>query len=51
MVNEASCGLIQFIRKRKAAQHTYDNGVNEALEKVAGYINENKAFLGIGYCM
>lgn len=42
MVNEASCGLINSFVK-EAAQHTYDNGVHEALEKVAGYINENKA--------
>jgi hypothetical protein len=41
-VNEASCALINnFIKE--AAQHTYDNGVNEALTEVAEYVNENKA--------
>lgn len=42
MVNEASCALINSFVK-EAANHTYDNGVNEALETVAQYINENKA--------
>lgn len=42
MVNEASCALINSFVK-EAAQHTYDNGVNEALKMVAEYINENKA--------
>ena len=42
MVNEASCALINSFVK-EAAQHTYDNGVNEALTKVADYISENKA--------
>ena len=42
MVNEASCALINsFVRE--ASQHTYDNGVNEALTQVSDYINENKA--------
>ena len=42
MVNEASCALINSFVK-EAAQHTYDNGVNESLTQVAEYINENKA--------
>lgn len=42
LVNEASCALINSFVK-EAAQHTYDNGVNEALETVAEYINANKA--------
>ena len=42
LVNEASCALINNFVK-DAAQHTYDNGVNEALTEVAEYINENKA--------
>ena len=42
MVNEASCALINSFVK-EAAQHTYDNGVNEALETVADYISANKA--------
>ena len=42
LVNEASCGLINSFVK-EASQHTYDNGVNEALTEVAEYINENKA--------
>ena len=42
MVNEASCALINSFVK-EAAQHTYDNGVNEALETLAQHINENKA--------
>lgn len=42
MVNEASCSLINsFVRE--ASQHTYDNGVTEALQQVSEYINENKA--------
>ena len=42
LVNEASCGLINnFIKD--AAQHTYDNGVNEALTTVVEYINDNTA--------
>ena len=42
MVNEASCSLINSFVK-EASQHIYDNGVNEALELVSNYINENKA--------
>lgn len=42
MVNEASCALINSFVK-EASQHTYDNGVNEALTQVAEYINDNKA--------
>lgn len=42
MVNEASCALINSFVK-EASQHTYDNGVNEALSIVADYINDNKA--------
>ena len=42
LVNEASCALINSFVK-EAAQHTYDNGINEALETVAEYINANKA--------
>lgn len=42
MVNEASCSLINSFVK-EAAQHTYDNGVAEALATVADYINANKA--------
>lgn len=42
MVNEASCALINSFVK-EASQHTYDNGVNEALSTVAEYINANKA--------
>ena len=42
LVNEASCSLINSFVK-EAAMHTYDNGVNEALNKVADYISENKA--------
>lgn len=42
MVNEASCALINSFVK-EAVQHTYDNGVNEALTTVAEYINDNKA--------
>ena len=34
LVNEASCALINNFVK-DAAQHTYDNGVNEALAIVA----------------
>lgn len=42
MVNEASCALINSFVK-EASQHTYDNGVAEALSVVAEYINDNKA--------
>ena len=42
LVNEASCALVNSFVK-EAAQHTYDNGVNEALTNVAEYINANKA--------
>ena len=42
LVNEASVALVNSFVK-EAAQHTYDNGVNEALTTVADYINENKA--------
>jgi hypothetical protein len=42
MVNEASCALINSFVK-EASQHTYDNGVAEALSTVADYINANKA--------
>ena len=42
LVNEASCSLVNSFVK-DAAQHTYDNGVNEALTQVVEYINENKA--------
>jgi hypothetical protein len=42
LVNEASCGLVNSFVK-EATQHTYDNGVNEALTQVVEYINENKA--------
>ena len=42
LVNEASCSLINSFVK-EASQHIYDNGVNEALELVSNYINENKA--------
>lgn len=42
MVNEASCALINSFVK-EASQHTYDNGVAEALATVADYINANKA--------
>lgn len=42
LVNEASCALINSFVK-EAAQHTYDNGVNEALTQVADYISANKA--------
>ena len=40
LVNEASCALINSFVK-EAAQHTYDNGVNEALTQVADYISAN----------
>lgn len=41
MANAESCGVInQFVRE--AAQHRYDNGVNEALATVADYIQSNK---------
>ena len=42
LVNEASCALFNSFVK-EAAQHTYDNGVNEALTQVADYISANKA--------
>ena len=42
LVNEASCSLINSFVK-EAAQHTYDNGVNDALNAVAECINANKA--------
>lgn len=42
LVNEANCALINSFVK-EAVQHTYDNGVNEALAIVSDYINENKA--------
>ena len=42
LVNEASCALVNSFVK-EAAQHTYDNGVNEALTQVADYIADNKA--------
>lgn len=42
LVNEASCALINNFVK-EAAQHTYDNGINETLTEVAEYINDNKA--------
>ena len=42
LVNEANCALINSFVK-EAVQHTYDNGVNEALENVSDYINNNKA--------
>ena len=42
LVNEASCALVNLFVK-EAAQHTYDNGVNEALTQVADYIADNKA--------
>ena len=42
LVNEASCALINSFIK-EAAQHTYDNGVHEALSIVSDYISSNKA--------
>jgi hypothetical protein len=42
LVNEANCALINSFVK-EAVHHTYDNGVNEALETVSDYINMNKA--------
>ena len=42
LVNEASCALINSFIK-EASQHTYDNGVAEALSIVSDYINDNKA--------
>ena len=42
LVNEASCALINSFVK-EAANHTYDNGVNESLSTVAEYISSNKA--------
>ena len=46
LVNEANCALINSFVK-EAVQHTYDNGVNEALEIVSDYINNNKASLSL----
>ena len=41
MANPESCGVVnQFVRE--AAQHRYDNGVNEALAIVSDYIQSNK---------
>lgn len=41
MANAESCGVVnQFVRE--AAQHVYDNGVNEALSRVTDYIQSNK---------
>lgn len=41
MANAESCGVVnQFVRE--AAQHVYDNGVNEALGRVTDYIQSNK---------
>lgn len=41
MANSESCGVVnQFVRE--ASQHRYDNGINEALVKIAAYIQENK---------
>ena len=42
LVNEASVSLVNSFVK-EAAQHTYDNGVNEALTIVADFINANQA--------
>jgi hypothetical protein len=42
LVNEASVALVNAFVK-EAAQHTYDNGINETLTNIAEYINENKA--------
>ena len=42
LVNEATCALVNSFVK-EAANHTYDNGVNEALSVVADYISSNKA--------
>lgn len=42
MVNEASCTLINSFIK-EASQHTYDNGIANALSLVSEYINDNKA--------
>ena len=42
LVNEASVSLVNSFVK-EAAQHTYDNGVNEALTIVADFINTNQA--------
>ena len=39
LVNEASCALINSFVK-EAAQHTYDNGVNDTLKTVADYISD-----------
>lgn len=41
MANPVSCALVNgFIRE--ASQCRYDNGVNEALEVISNYINQNK---------
>ena len=41
MTNPESCGVVnQFVRE--AAQHRYDNGVNEALAIISDYIQSNK---------
>lgn len=41
MANPESCGVVnQFVRE--AAQHVYDNGINEALAQVTDYIQSNK---------
>ena len=42
LVNNASCALINSFVK-EASQHTYDNGIAEALTTVSEFINENKA--------
>ena len=42
LVNEANCALVNSFVK-EAAQHTYDNGVHEALTQISEYINANKA--------
>lgn len=42
LVNEASVSLVNAFVK-EAAQHTYDNGINDTLTTVAEYINANKA--------
>lgn len=46
MTAEESCGLInQFVKE--ALQCRYDNGVNEALERVSDYISQNKTLWAI----
>ena len=42
LANEASCALINSFVK-EAAIHTYDNGINKALQEIADFISENKA--------